>query len=61
MHVAAYIEQLRQARSAPTVKQHLACIRMLFDWLVTGQVIAVESRACRARAASFRHAKAQRR
>jgi site-specific recombinase XerC len=23
------------------VKQHLACIRMLFDWLVTGQVIAV--------------------
>ena len=27
-------------RKAPTVKQHLACIRMLFDWLVTGQVIA---------------------
>ena len=25
--------------SAPTVKQHLACIRMLFDWLVTGQVM----------------------
>jgi integrase/recombinase XerD len=25
--------------SAPTVKQHLACIRMLFDWLVIGQVI----------------------
>ncbi len=24
----------------PTVKQHLAAIRMLFDWLVTGQVIA---------------------
>src|SRR6204780_5127258 len=24
---------------APTVKQHLACIRMLFDWLVTGQVM----------------------
>ena len=25
--------------SPPSVKQHLACIRMLFDWLVTGQVI----------------------
>ena len=25
--------------SKPTVKQHLAAIRMLFDWLVTGQVI----------------------
>lgn len=39
VHVAAYIEQLGRERSAPTVKQHLACIRMLFDWLVTGQVI----------------------
>jgi site-specific recombinase XerC len=26
--------------SKPTVKQHLAAIRMLFDWLVTGQVAA---------------------
>jgi integrase/recombinase XerD len=39
MHVAGYIEQLGKQRAAPTVKQHLACIRMLFDWLVTGQVI----------------------
>jgi len=39
VHVAAYIEQLGRERSAPTVKQHLACIRMLFDWLVTGQVV----------------------
>lgn len=38
-HVAAYIEQLQGERSAPTVKQHLACIRMLFDWLVTGQIM----------------------
>ena len=37
--VATYIEQLTGMRSAPTVKQHLAAIRMLFDWLVTGQVI----------------------
>ena len=40
MHVAAYVEQLDRIRSKPTVKQHLAAIRMLFDWLVTGQVIA---------------------
>jgi site-specific recombinase XerD len=39
VHVAAYIERLRGMRSAPTVKQHLACIRMLFDWLVVGQVM----------------------
>ena len=39
VHVAAYIEQLQGELSAPSVKQHLACIRMLFDWLVTGQVM----------------------
>ena len=39
-HVAAWIEQLsRDGRSAPTVKQHLAAVRMLFDWLVVGQVV----------------------
>ena len=37
MIVAAYIEQ--HPGSDPTVKQHLAAIRMLFDWLVTGQVV----------------------
>ncbi len=35
--VAAYIEQ--HQGSKPTVKQHLAAIRQLFDWLVTGQVV----------------------
>lgn len=35
--IAGYIEQHRG--SPPTVKQHLAAIRMLFDWLVTGQVV----------------------
>lgn len=39
VHVAGYIEELGKLRAAPTVKQHLACIRMLFDWLVTGQII----------------------
>jgi site-specific recombinase XerD len=47
VHVAAYIEDLQQRRawadqklSAPSIKQHLAGLRMLFDWLVVGQVIA---------------------
>jgi integrase/recombinase XerD len=39
VHVAAYIEQLGQGHSAPTVKQHLAAIRMLCDWLVVGHVL----------------------
>jgi site-specific recombinase XerD len=41
MHVAAYIETLQLRLAAPSVKQHLAAIRMLFDWLVVGQVVAV--------------------
>lgn len=40
-HVAAYIEMIQVRLAAPSVKQHLAAIRMLFDWLVVGQVIAV--------------------
>ena len=46
VHVAAYIEQLNGKRSAPTVKQHLACIRMLFDWLVIGQVVPSNPAHC---------------
>ena len=37
--VAAYVEGLQAEVSAPSVKQQLAAIRMLCDWLVTGQVI----------------------
>jgi len=40
IHVAAYIESLGQSYEKPTVKQALAAIRMCFDWLVTGQIIA---------------------
>jgi hypothetical protein len=36
LHVTAYIEALGKEFEKPTVKQHLAAIRMLFDWLVTG-------------------------
>ena len=39
MVVAAYVEMLTRERSAPTVKQHLAAIRMLLDYLVIGQVL----------------------
>jgi integrase/recombinase XerD len=39
VHVAAYVEQLGQMLSKPSVKQHLAAIRMLLDYLVIGQVI----------------------
>jgi integrase/recombinase XerD len=45
LHVAAYVEWLGKAEpegqglSKPTVKQHLAAMRMLFDWLVVGHVL----------------------
>jgi site-specific recombinase XerD len=39
IHIAAYIEQLTKSHSAPTPKQSLSALRMLFDWLVTGQVM----------------------
>ena len=39
MLVAAYIEQLTTVYAPATVKQYLAAIRMLFDWLVSGQVV----------------------
>src|SRR6202795_2524701 len=40
MHVSLYIEALQATAAKPTVKQQLAAIRMLFDWLVVGQVLA---------------------
>jgi integrase/recombinase XerD len=39
VHVAAWIEKLTQEREPQTVKQHLAALRMLFDWMVTGQIM----------------------
>ena len=43
VHVAAYIEGLQVA--APSVKQRLAALRMLFGWLVIGQVLPVNPAA----------------
>jgi site-specific recombinase XerD len=44
MHVAVYIEQLGRREenplSDPSIKQHLAAIKMLFAWLVTGRVLS---------------------
>jgi len=37
--IAAYVESLAEKKSKPTVKQHLAAIRMLFDYLVIGQIM----------------------
>ena len=43
LHVAAYIRT--HPGSVPTVKQHLAAIRMLGDWLVVNQVLPVNPAA----------------
>lgn len=42
LHIAVYIEALQAAMSKPTVKQNLAAIGILFDWLVTGHVVMVD-------------------
>jgi integrase/recombinase XerC len=41
VHVATWIESGTRELAAPSVKQRLAAIRHLFDWLVTGQVVPV--------------------
>ena len=43
IHVAAYIRT--HPGAAPTVKQHLAAIRVLCDWLVVSQVLPVNPAA----------------
>ena len=43
--VSTYIEVRQQTHSAPDVKQQLAAVRMLFDWLITGQVVPVNPAA----------------
>jgi site-specific recombinase XerD len=41
IHVGAYIKSMAGKFEKPTVKQHLAAIRMLFDYLVVGQILAI--------------------
>lgn len=44
-HVASWIELRGRDASAPTVKQKLAAIRHLFDWLATGHIVQVNPAA----------------
>jgi site-specific recombinase XerD len=41
VHVATWIEMSGRELAAPSVKQRLAALRHLFDWLVNGQVVPV--------------------
>src|SRR3954447_353326 len=43
--VAGWVEQLQAQHAAPSVKQQLAAVRMLFDWLITGQVLPMNPAA----------------
>ncbi len=45
LHVATWIEGQARTLAAPSVKQRLAALRHLFDWLVTGQVVPVNPAA----------------
>lgn len=40
-HVSAYLEELSLTMAAPSVKQHLATIRMLYDWLIVGHICEI--------------------
>ena len=39
IHVAAWVEAQRGELAAPSIKQRLAGVRHLFDWLVLGQIV----------------------
>ena len=43
--VAAWVKELQEKHGAPGVKQQLAAVRMLFDWLITGQVVPMNPAA----------------
>jgi site-specific recombinase XerD len=41
VHVAAFVEVQLKLYSRPTVKQRLAALRRLFDWMVDGQIVPI--------------------
>jgi site-specific recombinase XerD len=43
--VGTWVEQLQLRHSLPGVKQQLAAVRMLFDWLIVGQVVPMNPAA----------------
>jgi site-specific recombinase XerD len=45
VHVAAWVKELQEKHGAPGVKQQLAAVRMLFDWLITGHVMPMNPAA----------------
>jgi integrase len=45
VHVAAWVEALGRSHAPATVKQRLAAVRMLFDWLVIGQIVPLNPAA----------------
>jgi integrase len=47
VRLAAWVNELRENHGAPGVKQQLAAVRMLFDWLITGQVVPFNPAAVR--------------
>lgn len=53
MIVAAFIEEEINTHQAQTVKQDLAALRKLFDYLVTGQIVPFKSGLFGARASVF--------
>ena len=44
-HVSAYVEEISLALAPPSVKQHLATIKMLCDWLILGHILEVNPAA----------------
>ena len=53
VHVAAFIQDLQGQLAPATVKQHLAALRVLFDWLVTGHILQLNPAHAVRGAASF--------
>lgn len=45
MVIATYVESLSARLSAPTIKLRLAAIKMLYDFLVTGQILSLNPAA----------------
>jgi hypothetical protein len=43
--VGAWVKELQENHGAPGVKQQLAAVRMLFDWLVIGQIVPMNPAA----------------
>ncbi len=43
--MAAWVKDLQQKHGAPGVKQQLAAVRMLFDWLITRQIVPMNPAA----------------